>query len=87
MDHLTVDEIIGYVTGVDVDGETRKDIAKINVHIIKCEECLRKVRAMQVISEGLEAEYSARKVREILLEKTAESKTLTKEGKKLKGKA
>ena len=87
MDHLTVDEIIGYVTGVDVDGETRKDIAKINVHIIKCEECLRKVRAMQVLSEGLEAEYSARKVREILLEKTAESKTLTKEGKKLKGKA
>ena len=87
MDHLTVDEIIGYVTGVDVDGETRKDIAKINVHIIKCEECLRKVRAMQVLSEGLEAEYSARKVREILLEKAAESKALTKEGKKLKGKA
>lgn len=83
MDHLTFEQIVGYVTAVGVDDEARKEVARVNLHILKCEECLKRVRAIQILSEGIEAEYGRRQIRERLLEKTAEGQTLNKEGKRL----
>ena len=82
MDHLTVDEIIGYVTAATVDVETQREIAKINLHILKCEDCLRRVRALQVISEGLETEMEMRQLRELMREKAKKLPPLTIKNKK-----
>lgn len=47
MEHLTVDEIIDFVSLNTVDEESMKLISKVNGHIIECAECRKKVRAFQ----------------------------------------
>ena len=49
MRHLTIDEIIDFVSMVQINDETLKLASTVNVHIGKCEKCLRKVRAFQLL--------------------------------------
>ena len=49
MKHLTTDEIIDFVSMNQINSETLKLASTVNTHIGKCEKCLRKVRAFQLV--------------------------------------
>lgn len=49
MRHLTVDEIIDFVSIDRINSETLQLASTVNAHIGKCEKCLRKVRAFQLL--------------------------------------
>lgn len=53
MKHLTVDEIVDFVSFNSLDADSLGNAAKVNSHIKNCEECLRKVRAFQVVYDEL----------------------------------
>ena len=49
MNHLTVDEIIDFVSLTELNTEAIALSAAVNGHIRKCERCLKVVRAFQMI--------------------------------------
>lgn len=49
MRHLTTDKIIDFVSMNQINSETLKLASTVNTHIGKCEKCLRKVRAFQLV--------------------------------------
>ncbi len=49
MKHLTVDEIIEFVSLTELNGEAINISASVNGHIRECEKCLKLVRAFQTI--------------------------------------
>lgn len=49
MKHLTVDEIIEFVSLTELNGEAINLSASVNGHIRECEKCLKLVRAFQMI--------------------------------------
>lgn len=53
MKHLTVDEIIDFVSMDKVDAKTLAKASYVNAHIRSCEQCLRKVRAFQTVYDEL----------------------------------
>lgn len=54
MKHITVDEVIGFVSFTKLDEDTRALVAKVNAHIMQCPACLRTVRAFQLVYDELE---------------------------------
>ncbi|MBQ2963194.1 MAG: hypothetical protein IJE14_00905 [Clostridia bacterium] len=54
MEHLTVEEIIKYVTANKVDRETVDLLSKVNGHIRKCPACEERVSAFECVNEALE---------------------------------
>ena len=49
MKHLTVDEIIEFVSFTELNSEAINLSASVNGHIRECEKCLKLVRAFQMI--------------------------------------
>ena len=49
MNHLTIDEIIEFVSSSKADTETLQLISTANQHIRKCPKCLRVVKAFQMV--------------------------------------
>ena len=49
MNHLTVDDIINFVSLSEMNKEAMELSAAVNGHIRKCEKCLERVRAFQLI--------------------------------------
>lgn len=49
MKHLTVDEILSFVSLAELNSESIELSATVNGHIRKCEKCLNLVRAFQMI--------------------------------------
>lgn len=49
MNHLTVDEIIEFVSSNDLNDEAFLLINKVNEHIRECQECLELVQSFQMI--------------------------------------
>lgn len=49
MPHLTVDEILNFVSLTELNNEARELSATVNSHIRKCKKCLKIVRAFQLI--------------------------------------
>jgi len=49
MKHLTDNEIIDFVSMSNLDEQSLKNASIVTSHITSCEECLRKVRAFQVV--------------------------------------
>lgn len=56
MKHLSIEEIIEYVTANKVDSETLDLLSKVNGHIRVCPACREKVSAFECVSEALENE-------------------------------
>ena len=54
MEHLTVEEIIKYVTANKVDRETVDLLSKVNGHIRTCPACEEGVSAFECVNEALE---------------------------------
>ena len=53
MNHLTVDEMIDFVSLTDLDKESLALASKVNSHISRCRECREKVKAFQTVYDGL----------------------------------
>ncbi len=53
MTHLSVEDIIFYVTATTPDSETLAHIGKVNAHVLSCESCREKLEAFQVVNKGL----------------------------------
>lgn len=53
MDHLTIEEMLEFVTMKKLDERTLKLASRVNAHILRCDECLEQVKELQVIYEEL----------------------------------
>lgn len=51
MGHLTVDEIIQFVSMTEINQDTVALSASVNGHIRKCETCIRLVRAFRTVHD------------------------------------
>ena len=49
MNHLTIVEILEFITCKTLDDNSEALIKKVNSHILRCDECLMKVREYQSI--------------------------------------
>ena len=54
MKHITVDEVIGFVSFTKMDADTKALTRKVNSHIMHCPACMRTVRAFQLVYDELE---------------------------------
>lgn len=72
MKHLTVDEMIDFVSFDKVDAETLAKASYVNAHIRSCDQCLRKVRAFQTVYDELVRMGQKAAFREVVLEKVQE---------------
>lgn len=59
MKHLTVDEIIRFVSLWKLDKEAVELCAAVNGHIAQCPKCLKTVRAFQMVDDQLSGTCSA----------------------------
>lgn len=53
MKHLTIDEMIDFVSFDKPDEESLELAAKVNAHIFKCDACREKVEAFQTVYDEL----------------------------------
>ncbi len=53
MIHLSVDEIIEFVSFNELSDETLAMAGRVNEHISKCADCLKKVKAFQTVYDEL----------------------------------
>lgn len=51
MEHLTVNEIIDFVSINELNEKSINLAAKVNAHILKCDDCLEKVKAFQLLND------------------------------------
>ena len=54
MEHLTIDEILDFVSLTELNDESIKLAATVNGHIRECEKCLKLVDAFQLIYDEFE---------------------------------
>lgn len=83
MKHLTVDEIIEFVSLTELNSEAIKLSASVNGHIRECEKCLTLVRSFQMIYDEFCRLSSHRDFKKYIIDKvlkdTAENETETDE--------
>ena len=53
MKHLTVDEMIDFVSFNKLDNESLALAAKVNAHIFECADCRKKISAFQTVYDEL----------------------------------
>ena len=53
MNHLTLDEIIDFVSLIELNKESMQLISTVNSHIAECDECRELVRSYQLVYDGL----------------------------------
>ena len=56
MEHLSIDEIIQYVTATKVNKETLDLMSKVNGHIRSCSVCKEKVNAYEMVNDEIKKE-------------------------------
>lgn len=49
MNHLTLDEIIDFVSVTEINEETMQLMGKVNAHVARCRECRELVRSYQLV--------------------------------------
>lgn len=72
MGHLTVDEMIDFVSLTNVDSDSLDLLSKVNGHIGKCRECRDRVRAFQAIYDEFEKLGIRNEIKKIIPENTIE---------------
>lgn len=55
MNHLTIDEIIEFVSSCNADTETLQLISKVNQHIRSCSQCFQLVQSFQMVYDEFTA--------------------------------
>ncbi len=71
MKHLSVEEIIKYVTASKLDSQTLDLLSDVNAHVRECEVCREKVQAFQTMSDQLYDSYIKQQEYEMAFEKDA----------------
>lgn len=72
MNHLTIDEILDFVTLTELNKDTVELAATVNGHIGKCKECLETVRSFQIIYDEFRTLSSGVNFRDYVQERTYE---------------
>ena len=62
MDHLKLDDVIEFVSLVELNDESKKLISKVNTHIARCAECREMVRSFQTVYDEMRREAVAAEV-------------------------
>jgi hypothetical protein len=73
MAHLTVDEMIQFVSLTELNSEAMELSASVNGHIRSCGECLRQVRAFQMIYDEFTGFYQNGDFKKYLTNKAVHS--------------
>lgn len=55
-EHITTEEMLNFILAEDKVDDNLKLINKVNNHIIKCDECLNKLKAFLILKDGLDDE-------------------------------
>lgn len=53
MDHLTLDDVIEFVSLTEINEESMQRISAVNTHIAACDECRVLVRSFQTVYDEL----------------------------------
>lgn len=72
MGHLTVDEMIDFVSLTNVDSDSLDLLSKVNGHIGKCRECRDRVRAFLAIYDEFEKLGIRNEIKKIIPENATE---------------
>lgn len=73
--HLTIEEIVKYVTANKVDIETLSLLSDVNAHLRECEECKKKIDAYQTLNDQLFDGTLIKKEKIITIESEKHQKT------------
>lgn len=57
MEHLSIEEILNYVSATKINDETLELFSKVNGHIRNCPSCKKKINALELANEELENEF------------------------------
>lgn len=79
MKHLTVDEILNFVSLTELNSESIELSAAVNGHIRKCENCLKLVRAFQMIYDEFMRLNVGGSFKEFISENLSEIKNANKQ--------
>lgn len=79
MKHLTVDEILNFVSLTELNSESIELSATVNGHIRKCEKCLKLVRAFQMIYDEFAKLNAGGGFKEFITENLSEIKNANKQ--------
>ncbi len=52
MEHISIEEIINYITVTELNNETSDLLARVNGHIRKCSACKEKLRAFEMVNDA-----------------------------------
>ena len=83
MKHLTVDEIISFVSINNMDADSMKLMSRVNSHIRSCDECLARVRALCDAYDELQRMSDKADKADISSLKNSMLKSLTEDGKNI----
>ena len=73
--HLTVDEIIEFVSVENLSDEAINVIAKVNTHISKCDECREKVQAYQRVYDEFVSLLGCNNTKEMIYDMSNNNKS------------
>ena len=71
-EHITVDEIIQFVSFDKMDSASLANASKVATHIRTCDDCLQKVKAYQLVYDELSKLGHKHRFKEIAREKVKE---------------
>lgn len=69
MEHLSIDEMIEFVSANEINGQSIELAKKVNGHIRTCAECFNKVRAFQIVYDEFKRIGSDENFKKYLLKK------------------
>lgn len=70
MKHLTVEEMISFVSIKSLDEKSLELIDRVSEHICECSECRKKVDAFQTVQDELDRMENAKKYKNSLAQRT-----------------
>ena len=68
MEHLTVDEIIDFISLTELNNEAIVLSSAVNGHIRKCKDCLKLVKSFQIIYDEFSARNNSEEFRKFVSE-------------------
>ena len=69
MKHLSVEEMIDFVSFDKLNSESLEFAAKINAHIFNCDECRKKIEAFQTLDDQFEKMENKKELEDMVKEK------------------
>ena len=71
MKHLTVEELIDFVSARQLDADYLSLAARVTEHVRRCDSCLGRLNAFQLVSDGLKGSITTQAPREAVAKRAA----------------